>query len=361
MLTGLLETRFALSTQLVRRQLLPKPGEVLVRVGDRVQVNDLLAEAPREGQLHIIDLAQPLGVSVRALARYTRVTEGQQVAQGTPLASIHWPRLTKRAVLAPCAGTVQAIVDGRLFLRQSPEPYRLRAYLPGQVIETYPHRGVAIGAVGALVRGIWGSGGRRQGALVVMVSAPGDVLTWEMVSLRYRGTILVGGILDDARVLYRASRFRLNGLIVGSITAGLRTLCERLSLPVVVTEGMGRVPLARPVYELLLAHHSHAAVISGASEDGQSGPEVIIPLSGSAASGSETVPAARALVVAHPLEVGALVRLTRPPYLGLIGRVILLPTTPQETAIGTRALGAQVRLADGRQVFAPYVNLELLG
>jgi len=355
MSTGLLETRFASSTQLIRRQLLPRPGEVLVHVGDRVQVNDVLAEAPREGQLCAIDLAQPLGVSARSLARYLRVAEGQQVAQGTTLASAHWPRLTKREVLAPCAGTVQAIVDGSLFLRQTPEPYRLRAYLPGQVLETYPHRGVAIGAVGALVRGIWGSGGQRQGALVVMVGAPGDVLTWEMVSLRYRGTILVGGVLDDPRVLYRASRFRLNGIIVGSITAGLRSLCERLALPVVVTEGMGRVPMARPVYDLLLVHHGHTAIVSGASEDGPSDPEVIIPLYGQA------VPDSRALVVAHPLEVGALVRLTRPPYLGLVGRVILLPNTPQETAIGTRAMGAQVRLGDGRQVFVPYVNMELLG
>jgi hypothetical protein len=328
---------------------------VLVHVGDRVQTNEVVAETAREGQLYAIALARPLGVSVQALSRYTRVTAGQQVEAGTPLASVRWPRLYKRQVLAPCEGTVQAIVDGYLFLRQTPEPYRLRAYLPGEVLETYPHRGVAIGAVGALVRGIWGCGGRRQGPLVVLTGNPAEVLTWEMVSLRYRGTILVGGMLDDARVLYRASRFRFNGIIVGSISAGLRPLCERLPLPVVVTEGMGRVPMARPIYDLLLAHHGHAAIISGGDQDGPSGPEVIVPLA------NATVPASRALVVAHPLEVGAVVRLTRPPYLGLIGRVILLPDAPQETAIGTRALGAQVRLADGRQVFVPYVNMELLG
>jgi hypothetical protein len=259
-------------------------------------------------------------------------------------------------------------VDGRLFLRQTPEPYRLCACMPGQIIETYAHSsaagsadGAAIGAVGALVRGVWGAGGHGRGAVAMMVASPGDVLTWEMVSLRYRGAILVGGMLDDARVLYRASRFRIAGLVVGSITAGLVPISRQLGLPIVVTEGMGRLPLARPIYELLLGHHGHAAVLSGGSDaggaynaGGASSAELIVPLAG------QPVPDTRALVLAHPLEIGSLVRLARPPYLGLVGRVIQLPATPQETAIGTRALGAQVRLADGRQVFVPYVNLELL-
>jgi len=113
--------------------------------------------------------------------------------------------------------------------------------------------------------------------------------------------------------------------------------------------------MAPPLFELLLEHHGHEAILSGGDSDVASGPELIVPLPG------EPAPATHALVLAHPLTVGALVRLTRAPYLGTVGRVILLPDTPQETAIGSRALGAHVRLGDGRQVFVPYANLELLG
>ena len=180
-------------------------------------------------------------------------------------------------------------------------------------------------------------------------------MTWDKVGMRYRGALLVGGILDDPRVLARASQFRLNGILVGSIAASLRPLCQQVGLPIVVTEGMGRIPMAPPIFELLLSLHGREAILSGGSGDAQSGPELIVPL------GGEPVPAAYALVLAHPLTVGALVRLTRSPYLGMLGRVILLPDTPQETAIGTRAMGAQVRLPDGRQVFVPHVNMELLG
>jgi hypothetical protein len=103
----------------------------------------------------------------------------------------------------------------------------------------------------------------------------------------------------------------------------------------------------------LRAHHGQPATISGMERNGHGGPEVILPLPGELPD--------MALVVARPVELGARVRITRPPYLGAIGQVVALPTMPQETVIGTRAEGAEVRLPDGRRVFVPSVNMELLG
>jgi hypothetical protein len=349
-----LEARYAATTLLIRQQLLPEPGEVLVAVGDRVQANDVVARTQRDGPIYGIDLVDALDVSLQDVERYLVVAPGDRVAAGDLLAVCGWPHVRRRRLVAPSDGTVQDVIDGTLFIRQAPEPFELRACVPGEIVETHPHSGVTIRSVGALVRGIWGSGQRRQGALVTLVSDPGQPLTWEMVSLRYRGTILVGGVIEDARVLYRASRFRLGGIIAGGLSARLRPLCETLPLPVVITEGMGHVPMARPIYEMLLSHHGHQAIITGAEQDGPHGPEVIIPLS------SQAAPQAMALVVAQPVGRGQWVRLTRAPYLGMMGKIIALPSTPQETAIGTRAMGAQVRLLDGRQVFVPYVNLERL-
>jgi hypothetical protein len=92
--------------------------------------------------------------------------------------------------------------------------------------------------------------------------------------------------------------------------------------------------------------------MSGAGRDGHNGPEVIVPT----ATNAQTT----ALMVVRPINVGTRVRLIRAPYLGAIGQVVNLSTIPQETAIGTRAEGADVRLTDGRRVFVPYVNMELL-
>lgn len=346
------EIRFSPLTQIVRRRLLPAPGEVLVHVGDRVQAGDVVARASVEGQLYAIDLAHSLGIGVRAASRHVRISEGQSVTTDTILASARRFWIRKREVRAPFQGLVRGIHDGRVFLRQDAQTISLRAYVPGEIIERYPHRGVSVRAVGSLVRGIWGSGGERQGTIVTMVAEPGDLLTWEQVGIRYRGTILVGGVLQDPRVLYRARQFRLYGLIVGSMLPSLQPICRQLPLPVVVTEGMGHIPMAEPLFDLLRSHHGRLAIISG-SMDSSSGPEVIVPQP----PGTQVT----ALTVACPVEVGTWVRLTRAPYLGIIGQVLSVSATPQKTAIGTQAEGAEVRLPNGQTMFVPYVNMESLG
>jgi hypothetical protein len=352
MSTGPLEVRLSPLTQIIRHRLLPVAGEVLVHAGDRVQPDDIVAQAPVEGRMFSIDLAQALGVSIPALSHRLQVSVGQTVMEGAPLASMRRFLRRPKEVKAPCAGTVQGITEGRLFLRQEAQAATLRAYVPGEVIEEYPHRGVAIRTAGALVRGIWGCGAESQGVLIVMSEQAGDVLTWEHVGLRYRGALIAGGILEDARVLYRAKQFRLSGLIVGSMSPTLRPLCEQLALSVMITEGVGHIPMAGPFYELLRSCQGRPAVMSGAGRDGHNGPEVIVPM--------PTDVQTTALMVLKPIRVGTRVRLIRAPYLGAIGQVVNLSTSPQETAIGTLAEGADVRLADGRRVFVPYVNIELV-
>lgn len=348
-----LETRFSPLSQIVRRRLLPSPGDVLVQVGDRVQADDVVARAMVPGRLLAIDLAQALGVSARSVPRHVLVDEGQTVAVGDALARSRRFRMRVGLVVAPCAGTVQGIADGRIFLRQEPQLLELRAYLSGKVTAEYPHRGVAIRTRGSLVRGIWGCGDESQGLLATLVREPGDALAWEKVGPRYRGAILVGGILENARVLTRAVQFRIRGLVLGSMLPSLRPLCESLSLSVVITEGMGRIPMAGPIYDCLRSHHGSPAVMSGCDRHGYGAPEVIVP----AATDEEATP----LAAPRPIETGAQVRITRPPHLGLVGEVIALPGTPQPIRAGTRAMGARVRLRDGRVVFVPHANLELLG
>ena len=347
---GPLETRFSPLTRIVRRRILPVPGEVTVHIGDRVQADDIVARASIEGRLHSIDLAQALQVSVRSVC--LGVAEGQTVAKGGVLASARQIGLGRREVKAPFRGTVQGIDGAVIFFRKEGRALRLRAYLPGEVCEEYPRRGVAIRTVGCLVRGVWGSGDEGRGPLATMVTGPGEMLTWEKVGLQHRGNVLMGGILEDPRVLLRAKRFGVTGLILGSMFPRVRRVCEGLPLPVVILEGMGRIPIAEPVFELLRSYNGFPAVISGTDRDALSGPEIIVPLPANGEAPSQPV--------ARPLQVGASVRLTRAPHLGAVGKVVSLPTTPQETAIGTRLYGAEVRLPDGRRVFVPFPNLELL-
>lgn len=111
--------------------------------------------------------------------------------------------------------------------------------------------------------------------------------------------------------------------------------------------------MAQPIYELLRSYHGRPAVVVGSGNGTRSVPEVIVPLQSKAST--EIAPFA----AMQPIQVGSRVRLTRAPYLGLVGQVISLPPMPQETWIGTWVDGAEVRLPSGQKVFVPLVNMEL--
>jgi hypothetical protein len=335
--------------------MLPAAGRVLVSVGDRVQPHQVVAEAPLAGQLVVVDIAQALHTDPEKAMRSICVQAGQQVTPDTVLAS-RWRGLRRVQARTPHSGEVAGIHEGCLFIQEHPQTLSLRAALPGQVVEVFPGRGVAIRSSGALLRGAWGVGGERAGMLLVPANSPDEPLTWQHVELAHRGAILVGGVLSDHRTLFRARQFRVGGLVFGSIHPNLRPLCERLALPVIVTEGMGRIPMASAIFEHLRRCRGRMALIA-ASPSATSGPwvepELVIPF--------PLHPGSTAIALARPVQVGVRVRLTRPPYLGLVAEIAELPPMPQKTSAGALAQGARVRLPDGQRLFVPLVNLEVIG
>ncbi len=338
--------------EIVRHRLLPEPGAIAATLGQQVSPEDIVARGTLPGRIVVLDLTAELGLPTERVARTLRVHPGQEVAAQALVARRRGWTLVRREVRAPLAGSVLGVEEGCLLLQAAPQELAVRAHLPGQV-SAMLERGVAIRTAGALVQAAWGSGGERSGVLAVMAAAPGDALTWRQVGRRYRGAILVGGTLSDWRVLLRARQFGLAGLVLGSLHPNLRPLCEQLDLPVLVTEGMGQAPMAEPVFALLRQHHGRQAAIAGAMQATGEGRELIIPL--------PAVQLSRALVTVRRAEVGLRVRLTRSPYLGIVGEIVALPTAPQATEAGSLAEGAEVRLADGRRLFIPWVNLEILG
>jgi len=346
------DVRFSRLTQIMRTRTLPVPGRVLVKVGDRVRTDDIVARTALQGDLRSVNLAQMLGVSIDAVPQCVQVTDGN-VSKGQLLATVRH-LLIKRHVYSPYSGTVQGISDGYLFIREHQEPFLLRAHLPGKVARVNGNQGITVRSAGAIVQGIWSSSGEHRGVLAMMAQHPHDLLTWDRVGLWYRATVIVGGILRDRRVLLRARQFQVHGLIVGSLDPSLKPLCRDLGLAVLVTEGMGHIPMAQPIFDLLRSHHGRLVVLSGDTRDGGDLPEAIIPIP------SKIEGEAEAMIVAQPFQVGVNVRITRPPYLGQVALVVGIPQTPQQTTIGTRLEGADVRLIDGRRAFIPFVNMERL-
>ena len=59
--------------------------------------------------------------------------------------------------------------------------------------------------------------------------------------------------------------------------------------------------------------------------------------------------------------VGKLVRMRRPPHVGMIGAISSLPPGLSTLPSGLRAVAADVKLENGESMLVPLVNLEVVG
>jgi hypothetical protein len=167
----------------------------------------------------------------------------------------------------------------------------------------------------------------------------------------------VGGWILDREVLEQAEEVEVRGIIAGGVSAELCPLLETLSVPVMITEGFGDLPIADPVFELLNAHLGREAMITAETRVrwGASRPEIVIPLR----LEGEVLPEESQL---GGLEIGTQVRVVRDPYLGAIGTISHLPDRPHRIESGARVPVAELVLAAGEEtVFVPLANLERVG
>jgi hypothetical protein len=350
-------TRVAPLTAIRRERILPAPGEVLVDVGARVEAMSIVARAAVPGRYRILNVAQALGVSPEAADRHIRVRPGQPVQARQVVASRRASLgMVPRVIRAPQDSVVVAVGGGRVLLEPVGEPVEVRAYLPGRVRNVLPNMGVLIETVGALVQGVWGSGGESYGVLKVLVEQPDQPLQARSIDVACHGAVLVGGSTLDREALQQALELQVRGIVIGSLDPALVEMAQQVPFPVVTTEGLGQVAMALPLFHLLCTHEGREAAISGRTQPrwGAMRPEVVIPLPAGSAPPPPPPPGA-------PLAVGIQVRVVRGPAVGGVGTVRHLPAHPVPLETGARVWGAVVTLEGGGEQFVPYFNLELLG
>lgn len=347
------ESRVTPLTSIRHKRTLPTPGEVLARVGDRVEPTQVVACANLPGDFHILPVARLLGVAASQVNRHLRVSPGDEVRQGQVIAKRRG--LVPRSVKSPVDGAVAASGGGRILIEAQPTVFELRAYVYGTVNTVWEHYGVIIETIGAVVQGVWGAGGESFGVLKCMVKSPDEPLEGKAIDPSCQGTILVGGAGLDEEVFEQAEGLQLRGIVVGGLAPELVSRVEQLPFPVIVTEGIGTVPMSTPVFRLLATNDGREASISGLVQSRWDivRPEVVIPLP------AETLPPAQTQP-GTPLAVGARVRIVRAPYMGIVGTVMTLPAHPRRITTGAKVHGAAVDLGQGASVFVPLANLEIL-
>ncbi len=367
-----------------KRRILPIPGRVLVHEGQAVTATTVIAQTELPGKVHAVNVVNLLGIVPQEIRHYMLKREGDAVQAGEPLAEnrpvIKW---LKTQVPSPITGTIETVseVTGQVFLREPPRPLALTAYLDGHVAEIFPGQGATVETACSLVQGIFGIGGEAVGTIAVAVGSPEDELTPERITDAHRGTILVGGSLISRDGFARAKQAGVAAIVVGGIhDLDLKALLgrdlgvaitgtEQVGLTLIITEGFGRIAMARRTFDLLASKVGQRASCSGATQirAGVIRPEVIVPLTppsippprrgeGEGGGAEEGV----SVVIGGGLKVGDQIRIIREPYFGQICRVSALPADLRLLPTGSKARVLEAELDDEQQIIIPRANVELL-
>lgn len=339
-------------TVIRRERRLPTPGVITVRVDERVQALDVVAEAEPPGNHLLVDIARGLGVPASHARRYLACEIGERVEAGDVVAGP--VGMGRRTVRAPCDCRVVALTGGRLLLEARAEPYELRAGFPGIVVSTDGSRVVVIETTGALIEAVWGNGQQDYGIMRLVGVGPADSLQADYLDINKRGAILVAGVCRDPEPLHQATELSVRGLILGGLNSKLIPVVLQLPYPVVVLEGFGDLPINTAAYDLLSKNTGREVSLDAHQNGGYDSakPEVIIPL-----PASRNVDLPDELVV---LEPGVRVRLLRPPYRGAIGVVTDVSGKTVTYPSGIVARSVVVDLRGIGPTTVPMANVEVL-
>ncbi len=354
-----------------RTRRLPIKGEVLVKIGDSVEPNTSVARAMLPGALQTVKIADQLGVEAKDVQQFLKINvgdpveKGQLVAEGKKLFGLF------KAPVATCdyVGTFESFSDvtGNGLIREPSIPIEIDAYIKGKIVDILPDEGAIVETRCAMVQGIFGVGGERQGVVRVAVTSHDKVLDEGDIKPDDKGNILVGGSGMTAAAIKKAASVGAKGIIAGGLKdsdlieflgydIGVAiTGTEKIDVTLMVTEGFGFLPMAQRTFELLKAIEGHDASINGATQirAGVIRPELIVPEPKHAGT-------AAAEAKALSLEIGTQVRVIREPYFGQLGSVTELPAELITLDSGTHVRVLRAKLGSGEEVTVPRANVEII-
>lgn len=359
-----------------KERRLPLKGEVLVKVGDVVSAEQIVARTNLPGDVQTVNVQGLLGILPEDVPGCMLKKVGDAVEKDEPLCqSKGFFGLFKSTCKSPVKGTVESIseITGQVIIREPPEPVQVAAYIDGRVAEVHPEEGVGVEAEATFIQGIFGVGGETVGVVKMLTDDPAKPLSPEDITGDCTNKILVGGSLVTTPAIAKALQAGAKAVVVGGIAdRDLRdflgydigvaiTGSEDKGVTLVITEGFGKMRMADRTFNLLKSKEGMKASVNGATQirAGVMRPEVIVPLCQVAPGGAKASDGG-APAQEQGLTIGSVIRVIREPFFGKLARVTDLPAELQvlETEAKVRVLEAE--LEDGRRVILPRANVEMI-
>jgi len=365
--------KVAKETVVVKERKLPLQGDVVVEEGQEVGALDTVARTFLPGNVVTINVANKMSLPPEDVPNVMIKGEGDEVEENDVIAQQKsiFGLFTSRCS-SPVKGKIESIsgITGQVIIREPPNPVQVNAYIDGWVREVIPREGVKVETTATFIQGIFGVGGEVYGEIVMGCKSPGDVLDEKVIKAEHKGKIVVGGSLITLEAIEKAKQVGVAGVVIGGMNDwDLRKILgyelgvaitgkEEIGLTIVITEGFGKMRMARSTFELLKEREGYKASMNGATQirAGVIRPEIVIPL-GKKPRGEGVD---EGVEDSSNLVVGSMIRAIREPYFGMIGKVVELPSelTKLETEATVRILKA--KLENGETVVLPRANVELI-
>jgi hypothetical protein len=360
------------SIVLRKDRILPLKGTVLVKKGDIVKAEDLVAETLLPGKVVPFNIANKLGVPPNMVEQYLKVKEGDKITKGQMMAETNgFLGFFKTKVKAPIDGELESIskITGQTLLREPRIPVQIKAFIDGIVVETIEREGVIIENKSAYIQGIFGIGGEVNGEIKVISKSPDEIVDVSAINDSCKGKLIVCGSLVSYKLIQKAIEKGVLGIISGGLDdEDLKKILgydigvaitghENIGLTIIATEGFGPIKMAQKTYDLLRKFQGKKASMHGYTQirAGVMRPEIIIPIEFKLED----------LKVEEPkmatLEIGTTVRIIRQPNFGKLAKITKLPEelvrVESETLV--RILEAQLE-ETGEKVTIPRANVEVI-
>lgn len=366
--------KVSLKEIVTKKRILPLKGDVVVKVGDKVEPDTVVARTHLPGPVETMNVANLLGVPPEDVMQCMLKKEGDPVKEGELIGlNKSFFGLFKSEAKAKIEGTIETIssITGQVLLRGHPVPVEVRAYVTGEVVEVFPKEGVAVRTWGSFVQGIFGIGGETHGELKMVVNSPETKLTDDLINESCKGKVIVGGSIVTAEAVRKAIKVGVKGIVAGGFSdRDLRdflgydigvaiTGSEELGVTLVVTEGFGEIQMARRTFDLLRSLEGKLACINGATQirAGVIRPEVIIPIADDIRAGKAVIHEEDSM----GLQIGSPVRVIRSPYFGRLGKVTGLPSPLQKLESESMARVLELEFeGDSQRVVIPRANVEMI-
>lgn len=375
------------NSEVRRLRAFPALGQVEVAPGSEVTWDTTLGHYASRQRLRYVRVES----SGDSIAATVLVGVGQKVKRGEVLAYYSFLfGLGYTEYTSPCDGEVVDINDtlGAIAIKEALVP--LVSNMPGKVVLTDDALGVTVVNRGDLVYGVSGAGYGRSGELEVKVSSPDGHLRPSDLSAKDAGKVLVAGRTVTQDFLEACLRWRVAGVVAGSIPYNVYTwykeISEKLdwdeflarywarelkakdakvpppmeiSTALVITEGFGDEPMNEAAFQLLSKHAGERAFLDGSGA-----------FQSQAAGSDETVPCVFVPTPGDPQDDGVAQMGMAVLQPGDRVKVYGITGSPQEAHVvegsgedirletGMAVQGVKVRLASGEEQWIPMFNVE---